>query len=69
MSDETKHLLKALALMSLQYLTVGDELDTLFMSAGEHALETLAAHGLVTFTRGDRCGRWTPEGERFLMTA
>ena len=68
MSDETARVLKALALMSLQYLTAGDELDSLSMSAGEHALEALAEHGLVTLTHGGRCGSWTAAGEKFLAT-
>jgi hypothetical protein len=54
--------------MALQYLDKDGELDSLFMSAGERALNALAEHGLVTILPGGRCGRWTDEGLRFLRS-
>jgi len=57
--------LRALAEMVDQYLTVGEELDTQFMSAGENALRVLAEEGLVTYD-GGRCGSWTEAGRRLL---
>lgn len=57
--------LKALAEMVAQYLTVGEELDTLCMTAGQDALRVLAEEGLVAYD-GGRCGSWTEAGRRLL---
>ena len=57
--------IKALVEMVAQYLTVGEELDTHCMSAGENALRVLADEGLVAYD-GGRCGSWTKAGRRLL---
>jgi hypothetical protein len=64
MGDNEKKLLIALVRMVEQYLPGEDpELDHLFMSAGESAIEALAAYGLVV--PEPRGGRWTEAGIRF----
>jgi hypothetical protein len=64
MGDAEKKLLVALVLMVEQYLGgEDDELDHLCMSAGEAAVEALAAYGLVV--PEPRGGRWTEAGNRF----
>ena len=64
MTDAEKRLLRALMSMCSQYLEKGDRLDHLFMSAGEDALEVLAAYGLVELDGPG--GVWTPAGIAFL---
>ncbi|MBA3050691.1 MAG: hypothetical protein KKE42_16135 [Alphaproteobacteria bacterium] len=61
MSERDKAVLAALVRMVDQYLTVGEELDTLSMSAGQNALRILADAGLVDYD-GGRCGTWTQAG-------
>ena len=65
MSQQGSESLKALAEMAAQYLAVGDTLDTMCMSAGQQAMEVLAAAGLVTYD-GVRRGEWTEAGRRLL---
>lgn len=69
MTEREERLLGALVGMAAQYLgepgNAEAELDTLCMSAGEATLEVLAAYGLVTLTRGGRCGVWTADGQMF----
>lgn len=49
MNEKPDPAIDALALMAQQYLeTDGGVLDHLCMSAGEHAVDVLADHGLVT---------------------
>ncbi|GGC76571.1 hypothetical protein [Chelatococcus reniformis] len=71
MNDSEKTVLFALALMANQYLRQNEdeaELDSLAMSAGEHALEVLAEHGLVELVGSHRImGRWTEAGRKFLQ--
>jgi hypothetical protein len=65
MTDREKMLLDALAGMVIQYLDDGGELvDSLSMSAGEHAIEALAAFGLMDVVNA-RFGRWTEAGKKF----
>lgn len=70
MNKAERRLLYPLALMAKQYLVhcVQDtELDSMAMSAGEHALETLAEYGLVTLKGGHRIrGDWTEAGRGLL---
>ncbi|MFN7358831.1 hypothetical protein [Brevundimonas sp.] len=68
MSERDDKVLKALAAMADQYLTVGDELDTLSMAAGQNALRILAVEGLVDYD-GGRCGSWTKAGRDLLARA
>jgi hypothetical protein len=64
MSDKETKLLVALVCMVNQHLPGEDpELDHQFMSAGEKAIEALAAYGLVV--PEPRGGRWTEAGIRF----
>lgn len=65
MSELDADVLKALAAMAGQYLTVGDELDSQSMAAGQNALRILAAEGLVDYD-GCRCGSWTEAGRNLL---
>jgi hypothetical protein len=64
-SESGAEALEALARMVAQYLTVGDDLDTLCMAAGERALRVLAAEGLVDY-QGGRYGCWTEAGRELL---
>ncbi len=65
MTDSEKKLLIALVLIVNQYLDeYGDEVDSRSMSAGEHAIEALAAFGLMEVVN-TRFGRWTEAGKRF----
>jgi hypothetical protein len=58
-------LLIALVAMVEQYLdSHGDEVDSLSMSAGEHAVEALATFGLMEKIN-TRFGRWTEAGNQF----
>jgi hypothetical protein len=66
MTDGEKKLLIALVQMVKQYLDEhGDEVDSLSMSAGEHAIEALAAFGLMERVN-PRVGRWTRSGSDFI---
>jgi hypothetical protein len=66
MTDSEKKLLIALVQMVKQYLDEhGDEVDSLSMSAGEHAIEALAAFGLME-RANPRMGRWTRAGNEFI---
>jgi hypothetical protein len=66
MTESEEKLLIALALMVKRYLhEYGDQVDTLAMSAGEHAVEALADFGLMESVNS-RVGRWTPEGNKFI---
>jgi hypothetical protein len=66
MNKTESRLLKPLVLMAAQYLVRGaqdTELDSMAMSAGEHALTVLAEFGLVTLKGGHRIrGDWTEAG-------
>ena len=54
-----QRLLYALVLM-VQYLENDeDEVDSLSMSAGEHAIKSLAEYGLLDVEGEGRLGRWT----------
>jgi hypothetical protein len=65
MTDAEKRLLKSLAVMCEQYLTSKDgDLDHLYMSAGEHAVDLLIQYGLVD--PGGRGGTWTDAGRVLL---
>lgn len=48
-----------------QYLSTGEELDTLSMSPRQDALTVLKREGLVDYD-GVRCGSWTEAGRRLL---
>lgn len=65
-TDQERRLLRALASMCAQYLGEIDNphLDHMYMSAGEEAVELLAAYGLVT--PDGRGGKWTASGEALL---
>jgi hypothetical protein len=66
MTDREKKLLVALAKMVDQYLDCyQDEVDSLSMSAGEHAISALAEFGLMDIIN-PRFGRWTEAGTKFL---
>ena len=66
MSDDEKALLVALAWMAEQYLRVGDQLDSLAMSAGEGAIRMLARYGLVKADPIGRTAVWTDAGLSLL---
>ena len=68
LDDRQKRLLLALVKMVRQYLEHYDDglVETLSMSAGEHAIAVLEEYGLMTVERpGQRFGRWTEAGETF----
>ena len=65
MTERDTEPLKALVWMVAQYLSNGEGLDTLGMSAGQDALRVLAREGLVDYD-GIRCGSWTEAGRRLL---
>ena len=66
MTDSERKLLVALVKMVDQYLDYyDDEVDSRSMSAGEYAIEALAAFGLMENVN-TRFGRWTEAGKRFL---
>jgi hypothetical protein len=71
-SDESEpgregRLLRALVKMVDRLLEHRDgQVDTLAQSAGEHAIEALAAFGLMEFVYTTRFARWTPDGRIFL---
>lgn len=68
MNEKSDPAIYALALMAQQYLeTDGGELDHLCMSAGEHAIDVLADHGLIT--SHSRGGSWTELGRNLLQIA
>jgi hypothetical protein len=68
MTDSEKMLLIALAKMVGQYLGQrGDTVDSGAMQAGEHAINALAAFGLMDSTCDGLFGTWTPEGKTFLQ--
>ena len=65
LTGREQKLLIALVKMVDQYLDEhGDEVDSLAMSAGEHAIEALATFGLMESVN-TRFGRWTEAGNRF----
>jgi hypothetical protein len=65
MTDSEQKLLVALVLMVNQHPdSHGDEVDTLAVSAGEHAIETLADFGLMELVN-TRFGRWTEAAKQF----
>jgi hypothetical protein len=66
MDDREKRLLVALVKMVRQYLDHADDgvVDSLSMSAGEHAIAVLAEYGLMEVISG-RAGRWTKKSEEF----
>lgn len=64
MTDGEKRILYALSLMCEQYLERGGELQHLFMSAGEQAVEVLARYGLVDLAPSG--GVWTAAGRALL---
>jgi hypothetical protein len=66
MSPKEQRLLRALALMSQQYISRNDALDHECISAGEDAIELLAEYGLVS--PEGRGGVWTEEGRRLLAS-
>ncbi|NJC40408.1 Mn-dependent DtxR family transcriptional regulator [Brevundimonas alba] len=65
MSGPDHEALRALAWMVEQYLSTGEELDTLSMSPRQDALTVLKREGLVDYD-GVRCGSWTEAGRRLL---
>jgi len=66
MADNERTLLIALVLMVRQYLDeYDDEVDSRSISAGEHAIEALAAFGLMEVVN-TRFGRWTDAGKKLL---
>ncbi|MGJ4893595.1 MULTISPECIES: hypothetical protein [unclassified Bradyrhizobium] len=65
MTENEKKILSALASMVIQYLEGREVVDSHSMSAGEEAIEVLAAFGLMEVV-GTRFGRWTEEGKTFL---
>jgi hypothetical protein len=66
MIEREEKLLIALVYMVDQYLErQGDEVDSLSMTAGEHAIEALAAYGLMEVVNA-RIGRWTEAGKRLI---
>ncbi|MGJ4885304.1 MULTISPECIES: hypothetical protein [unclassified Bradyrhizobium] len=66
MTEGEKKILSALASMVMQYLPqYDDDVDSLAMSAGQDAIEALAAFGLMDVIN-TRFGRWTAEGKIFL---
>ena len=69
MTDGEKKLLTALVRMVDQYLDEGEDVvDSLSMSAGEHAIAALTDYGLMV-TINARFGRWTEAGQRFRQEA
>ncbi|MCS3931088.1 MULTISPECIES: hypothetical protein [Bradyrhizobium] len=65
MTDGEQKLLIALVLMVNQHLDeYGDEVDSISVSAGEHAIEALADYGLMEVVN-TRFGRWTDAGKQF----
>ena len=65
MTDGEQKLLIALVLMVNQHLDeYGDEVDSISVSAGEHAIEALADYGLMEVVN-TRFGRWTEAGKHF----
>ncbi|UGY16487.1 hypothetical protein [Bradyrhizobium septentrionale] len=69
MTDQEKTLLVALVKMVDQYLDeYKGQVDSLSMSAGEHAIEALAEFGLME-NINTRFGRWTEAGHKFRAEA
>ena len=69
MTENEQKLLVALVKMVDQYLDeYDDEVDSLAMSAGEHAIEVLADFGLME-NINFRFGRWTEAGKKFRAGA
>ena len=67
--DRENRLLAALIQMVEQYLHCDEAsgtVDTLSMSAGEHAIAVLSEFGLMELGPGARYGRWTEAGKEFL---
>ena len=67
MDGREQRVLEALVLMVRQYLSSDDPdvVDSISMSAGEHAIAALAEYGLMTVEGGIRLGRWTAAGKDF----
>jgi len=64
--DREDKLLLALVKMVNQFLPCyEDEVDSIAESAGEHAIEALAAYGLMEQVNS-RFGRWTEEGKALI---
>jgi hypothetical protein len=59
-TDAERRLLKVLVAMCEQYMSQGDSIDHLSMSAGENAVELLVQYGLLK--PGPRGGTWTDAG-------
>ena len=71
MEPNEEYILQALAWMVMQYIgnVDDDDIDTMCMSAGQHAVEVLAKYGLVEILNGNlRNARWTEAGKQFLAT-
>lgn len=69
MDDRQKRALGALASMVQQYLQKREDglLDSLAMSAGEHAIAALAQYGYMeAILTGRIFGRWTDAGRALL---
>ncbi len=53
--------------MVRQYLDDdGGVVDTLCMTAGENAIQSLAEYGLMDVAGNGRLGRWTESGKKLL---
>jgi hypothetical protein len=71
MDDRETRLLWALVAMTRQYLQEreGGLVDSLAMSAGEAAIETLAEYGLMEVVPSGRIlGRWTQAGHELWIS-
>jgi hypothetical protein len=68
MDAREERLLKALAYMVQQYLREsGGVVDSMAMSAGEAAIESLAEYGLMEIVQRIRIGgRWTNAGKQII---
>jgi hypothetical protein len=65
MTDSERKLLTALVAMVHQHLyAYDDEVDNIAESAGEFAIQALAAFGLMEIVN-TRFGRWTEAGKKF----
>jgi hypothetical protein len=64
MIDDERALLRALALMCVQYIGEGDWVDHQCMEAGEEAVELLVKRGMIE--PSGRGGRWTKAGEALM---
>lgn len=64
MIDEERAILRALALMCVQYIGDGECVDHECISAGEEAIAILVKHGMIE--PSGRGGRWTEAGEALM---